>query len=174
MASNGWSEIFSNLGLQKILTSDTLIERWRKVSCLTSPRPVHRPGRRCRAIGTAAVQVTLPPRSQRDYPLPVPRDLHEEAARCRAASSLKGSLAPRPDGPASRPPGARPVPPPARPAPAGPQARFARRGYATEGSVRTLTSAGRPAANARSRAPRRSAGRSTNSASQPSACATRS
>ena len=53
-------------------------------------------------------------------------------------------------------------------------ARFERRGYATEGSVRTLTSAGLPEASARSSAGRSSSGAATSSPWHPSASATRS
>jgi hypothetical protein len=53
-------------------------------------------------------------------------------------------------------------------------ARLDRRGYATPGSVSTLTSAGRSAESARSSAPRSCSGRSTSSPSQPSASPTRS
>jgi inner membrane transporter RhtA len=52
------------------------------------------------------------------------------------------------------------------------QARLERRGYATDGSVSTLTSAGLPAANARSSAGFSSSGRDTSSPCPPSASTT--
>ena len=54
----------------------------------------------------------------------------------------------------------------------GAYARLARRGYATLGSVSTLTSAGLPAAKARSKAGRSSPGVRTSSPWPPSACTT--
>jgi hypothetical protein len=54
------------------------------------------------------------------------------------------------------------------------QARLALRGYATDGSVSTFTSAGLPLSNARSRAGRSSSGERTSSPCPPSAAATSS
>jgi hypothetical protein len=113
-------------------------------------------------------------------PAPPPRPARVQPVSPASRSAPPAGQPRQPVSPASRRPrqprrqGPRATPASQGPlGPAGPrQPRFERRGYATAGSVNTFTNAGRPAANARSSAPRNCSGRSTSSPWPPSACTT--